>query len=80
MRRLAKQIASRGLTRDDAREVRRQEIGPRITPEVKPYTYKYFSPKKDFNLEIRFRRSEVEPEEIVAALRAAADAVDGNSS
>jgi ParB family chromosome partitioning protein len=79
MRRLAKQIASKRLTRDDAREVRRQEIGPRITPEVKPYTYKYVSPAKDFNLEIRFRRSQVQPEEIVSALRAAAEAVDGNA-
>ncbi len=78
MRRLASQIASRGLTRDDAREVRRQESGPRITPEIKPYTFKYSSPKKDFNLEVRFRRSEVEPEEIAAALRAAADTLDGN--
>jgi ParB family transcriptional regulator, chromosome partitioning protein len=77
MRRLAKQITSRGMTRDDAREVRRQEAGPRITSEVKPYTFKYASPKKDFNVEIRFRRSEVEPEEIAAALRAAADSVDG---
>jgi ParB family transcriptional regulator, chromosome partitioning protein len=75
MRRLAKQIATRGLTRDDAREVRRQEAGPRITSEAKPFTFKYASPKKDFNVEIRFRRSEVLPEEIAAALRAAADSV-----
>jgi ParB family chromosome partitioning protein len=77
MRRLAKQITSRGMTREDAREVRRQEAGPRIASEVKPYTFKYASPKKDFNVEIRFRRSEVEPKEIAAALRAAADSVDG---
>ncbi|HZE73558.1 MAG TPA: ParB/RepB/Spo0J family partition protein [Pyrinomonadaceae bacterium] len=79
MRRLAKQITSRGLTRDDAREVRRQEAGPRITPELKPYTFKYASPKKDYNVEVRFRRSEVNAEEIAAALRAAANAVDGDS-
>src|SRR6195256_2853463 len=30
MRRFAKQIASRGLNRNDAREVRKQEMGPRI--------------------------------------------------
>jgi len=78
MRRLAKQITSRGLTRDDAREVRRQEAGPRITPELKPYTFKYASPKKDYNVEVRFRRSEVNAEEIAAALRAAANAVDGD--
>ena len=77
MRRLAKQITSRGLTRDDAREVRRQEMGPRITAEARPFTFKYASPKKDFNVEVRFRRSEVGAAEISAALRAAAEAVDG---
>jgi len=60
MRRLAKDITSRGLTRDDAREVRRQEMGPRITPEAKPYTFKYASPGKEFSLEVRFRRSSVD--------------------
>jgi ParB family transcriptional regulator, chromosome partitioning protein len=79
MRRLAKQITTQGLTRDDAREVRRQEAGPRITPELKPYTFKFASPKKDFNVEVRFRRSEVDPDEVVAALRAAADSLDGHS-
>src|SRR4030081_308345 len=59
MRRLAKEITSRGLTRDDAREVRRQEMGPRVTPETKPYVFKFASPKKDFNLEVRFRKSNV---------------------
>jgi ParB family chromosome partitioning protein len=77
MRRLANQIVSRGLTREDAREVRRQEAGPRIVPDSKPYTFKYASPKKDFHVEIRFRRSEVEPEDVAAALRAAAAAIDG---
>src|SRR5213083_1140351 len=38
MRRLANDIASRGLTRDDAREVRRQEMGPRISSDLKPHT------------------------------------------
>ena len=79
MRRLAKEITSRGLTRDDAREVRRQEIGPRITPEVKPYTFKYASPGKEFNLEVRFRRSNVAREDVVAALRSAADSIDGGN-
>ena len=49
MRRLANEITSRGLTRDDAREVRRQEMGPRITPELRPYTFKYVSPGKEFS-------------------------------
>ena len=76
MRRFAKQIASRGLNRNDAREVRKQEMGPRIVADSKPYTFKYASPGKDFNLEIRFRRSKVEANEIAAALRSAADVLD----
>ena len=78
MRRLAKDITSRGLTREDAREVRRQEAGPRVAPEAKPYTYKYVAPKKEFSLELRFRRSQVEPNEIAAALRSVADSLDGD--
>ena len=33
MRRFAKEIATRGLNRNDAREVRRQEMGPRVVPD-----------------------------------------------
>ncbi len=80
MRRLAKQITSRGLTRDDAREVRRQEMGPRITPETKPYTFKYVSPKKDFSLEVRFRRSNVDSHDIAQALRSVAKNIDGGNN
>ena len=78
MRRLATQIASRGLTREDAREVRRQEMGPRVTPELKPYTYRYTSPGKEFSLEVKFRRSGVELEDVAAALRIAARSIESN--
>lgn len=78
MRRLANQIASRGLNRNDAREVRRQEMGPRIAPEVKPFTYRYSSPGKEFTLEVKFRRSSVELEDVAAALRLAARNIESN--
>ena len=77
MRRLAQQITSRGLTREDAREVRRQEMGPRITPETKPYTFKYASPKKEFTLEVKFRRSDVDTHDVAQALRSVAKSIDG---
>ena len=80
MRRLAGQIASQGLTRDGAREVRRQESGPRITPEQKPFTYRYVAPEKEFTVEVKFRRTEVSPAEVAAALRDAASSVDDSSS
>ena len=76
MRRLAKQIASKGLNRNDAREARRQDIGPRIVPDNKPFTYKYSDPDKEFNLEIRFRQSKVQETEVAAVLRAVADEID----
>jgi ParB family chromosome partitioning protein len=73
---LAKKIASQGLNRNDAREVRRQEMGPRVLPEAKPYTFKYASPDKDFNLEIKFRASEVADSDVALVLRAVADEID----
>src|ERR1700682_2684779 len=79
MRRLAKEITSRGLTREDAREVRRQEMGPRVTAEAKPYTFKYVSPNKDFNLEIRFKRSKVQRGDVAQALRSAAKNIDSDN-
>lgn len=79
MRRLAKQITSRGLTREDAREVRRQEMGPRIAAETKPYTFKYASPKKDFTLEVRFKRSNVDTHDVAQALRSVAKSIDGGA-
>ena len=79
MRRLAKEITSRGLTRDDAREVRRQEMGPRITPEQKPYTFKYASPGKEFSVEVRFRRSEVNATEVAAALKSVAKSIESGN-
>jgi len=80
MRRLAKEVTSKGLTREDAREVRRQEMGPRIAPEAKPYTYKFVSPKKEFSLELRFRRSQVDAAEVAEALRSVADGLESDNS
>jgi len=73
---LAKQIASKGLNRNDAREARRQEMGPRVVPESKPYTFKYASPDKDFNLEIKFKASTVPDGDVALILRAVADEID----
>lgn len=76
MRRFANQIASKGLTRNDAREARRQEMGPRVVPDAKPYTFKYASPDNDFNLDIRFKASQVSQSEVAMILRSVADELD----
>jgi len=72
MLQMAEEIASRGMTRDDARQARRARItGSRKAQSASPYTYRYVSPAKDFKLELRFRRSKVESKEVAEALRAA---------
>jgi hypothetical protein len=55
-------------------------MGPRIAPEAKPYTYKYVAPKKEFSLELRFRRSQVAAADIAEALRSVADGLDGDNN
>ena len=75
---LAKQIASKGLNRNDAREARRQEMGPRVVPDSKPYTFKYASPDKDFNLEIKLKVSAVPDADVALILRAVADEIDSH--
>jgi ParB family chromosome partitioning protein len=76
MRRLANEIATKGLKRDDAREARRQEMGPRVIPDSKPYTFKYASPEKDFNVEVKFKVPHVSDAEVALILRAVADEID----
>lgn len=76
MRRFAKQMASGGMNRNDAREARRQEMGPRVVPESKSYTFKYASPEGDFNLEVRFKAPQVSDAEVALILRAVADEID----
>lgn len=75
MRRLAAQITSQNLTRDDVRQVRRQEAGPRVVPESKPFTFRYVGPQKEFNLEIKFRKANVSEREVVEALTLAAESL-----
>jgi len=45
-------------------------------PDNKPYTFKYTSPDKDFNIEIKFRASQVSDSEVALILRAVADEID----
>jgi ParB family chromosome partitioning protein len=78
MRRIAEEIAMRGMTRDEARAARRTVAGtaPRGVKTPSPYTYRYVSPGKEFKLELRFRRTKVERAEIAAALRSAAESLE----
>ena len=78
MTRMAEEIVMRGMTRDEARAVRRSGAvtTTRAAQPATPYTFRYTPPGKDFKLEVRFRRTQVERAEIAAALRSAADSLE----
>jgi ParB family transcriptional regulator, chromosome partitioning protein len=68
---MLEQIKGRGMTRDDARKARRAGlVKGRSAASQGPFTYRYASPAKDFRLELRFRRNNVERGEVAEALRA----------
>jgi ParB family transcriptional regulator, chromosome partitioning protein len=80
MQRMAEEITQRGMTRDDARQARRKNLGAaKAAASAIPFKYRYSSPAKDFRLELRFRRSKVEPQEVAEALRAALKSLEGKS-
>jgi ParB family chromosome partitioning protein len=78
MRSLVEEITARGMTRDDARAVRRRKAAAAPHGAVKsaPYTFRYLSPGKEFRLELRFRRTQVRRAEIAAALRSVAEGLE----
>ena len=76
MRQIVEEIALRGMTRDDARASRREQGAVNANKPLKPFSYRYVPPGKEFKIELRFRRSSVERSEIAAALREAADKLE----
>jgi ParB family chromosome partitioning protein len=63
-----KRIATQGLNRDEARQARKQK-----QTRAQPFVYRYQAPTRDFTIEVKFRRSSVEHEELVDALRTAVE-------
>jgi ParB family transcriptional regulator, chromosome partitioning protein len=81
MEKVADEIALRGMTREDVRASRRAKTeGPTGKNARRPFTYRYESPDKEFRVELRFRRSNVEQEEIVDALREVLEKASGVGS
>ncbi|HVF50545.1 MAG TPA: ParB/RepB/Spo0J family partition protein [Pyrinomonadaceae bacterium] len=83
MQKMVEEINGRGLTRDEARAVRRENQGDGSKNAVRhaqPYTFRYQSPKKDVRLELRFKRSQVARAEIADALRAALQSVESENA
>ncbi|HEV2491037.1 MAG TPA: ParB/RepB/Spo0J family partition protein [Candidatus Acidoferrales bacterium] len=67
MRDMVMHIAQSGLTRDEARRVRRDESESDARP--KPYVFDYHAPDNAFHCRIQFRRSQISREELLSALR-----------
>lgn len=77
MWRMVEQVALRGLTRDDARDARKQEGTARQTAEAqRPYVFRHTAPGQEYKLELKFKRAHVEVSELCAALRSAADELE----
>jgi len=61
-----KRIAAQGLNRDEARKARKKK-----QERAQPFIYRYQAPTKDFTIEVKFRRSSVEHDELMDAIRTA---------
>lgn len=61
-------IAAQGLNRDEARQARQNKQN-----RAQPFIYRFQSPAKDFTIEVKFKRSSVEHEDLVQAVRTTLD-------
>jgi ParB family chromosome partitioning protein len=75
MKAFVERIVAQGMTRDEARAVRRAPASSR----PRPYEFRFQPDNKEFTLNMRFRRSQVSREEVVAALRRLLEHLDGQS-
>lgn len=65
---LVEQIASRNLSRDDLRRQKQRAVG--ASGRRKPFVFSFAAPDKSFRLSLKFRRSQVEQDELIEALEA----------
>jgi hypothetical protein len=68
MAEMAQRIVRGGLTRDAARQERREE--KQSGPRPQPFVYHFKAPDESFQLRIQFRKSHVSVEELQRALLA----------
>lgn len=67
MQELVERISAGRLTRDEARQLRREQAEARQRPQ--PYVFSYRSESGHFTLRLQFRRANVSPQELAEALR-----------
>lgn len=83
MRSLIKEIAGRGLKREEVRAARRSKPSAEVEgasaaagASLKPYVFRYELPEVKAKLELRFEKASPLKDEIVAALRAIVEALE----
>jgi len=71
MQYLIQEVSERGLTRDEARAVRRSRQNNEEPSKkgMQPYVFRYNPPGSEVKLEMRFRQHEVERDDLIKALR-----------
>ena len=82
MRGLIREIAGKGLKREDVRAARRsrpsQETVELGEAEPKPYVFRYELPEVNAKLELRFEKPSPAKGEIVGALKRVLEALEGD--
>ncbi len=75
MHRLIDRISGDGLTREQARELKRKD-----TPasKVRPFTYRFHPDDGEFQFTLRFRRPDVEHSEVIRTLRGILDRLESD--
>jgi ParB-like partition proteins len=77
MAKFVTEVTSQGLTRDEARAARREQASAvEGQMQSKPFSFRFVPPGKEFRLELRFRKTNVERSEIAAALRDIAEKLE----
>src|SRR5262245_20303250 len=66
MRQFVNRIAEQGMNREEVRQARKNK-----QTHSQPFVYRYNSPGREYTLEIKFKRSLVSQDELVAAIEAA---------
>ncbi len=77
MREMVQRIVQGGLTRDEARRVRKEESA--AEPRPQPFLFDFRPADEAFRLRIQFRKSHVSREELMAALRAVLTELESGS-
>lgn len=85
MRQLIKDIAGKGLKRDDLRAARRPKtsreadaISTDAAESLKPYVFRYELPEVNAKLELIFEKPSAQKDEVVSALKVVLEALEGN--